>query len=471
MTGYSVLSTAVSGLTAAQRGMDITSQNITNSNTPGYSRQLVKLDSVAPSLVASFYTGGNSTVVGGVQLDAVVRVRDAFLEGTRVAAGSSKSALDAQSAALSGIETLVNEPSDSSLSAGLGKFYSSWSALATNVNSSAAAASAAGQVVLQQGANVASQLNLISGGLSAQWTTQQSSLTSTVGALNDAAKALASLNGQIVASSASTGQPVNELLDKRDLLIRKLGELGGGVASIQPDGTATVAVGGATIVHETSFTGLKVGGAGALSDVAANPPVIQTTSGSTISVSSGKAAGLMAAISIDIPAIATQLNDTAAALISAVNQVHSAGYTLDGDPGGDFFRGTDANDIGVVLTSTSQLAVSDVAGTVSGANASRISELANDSTSRDLLGDAGALERWRVLASGLGSKIQGLDSATSVQKTILDSADAAVESDAGVNLDEEMTNLLMYQRAYQAAAKVITAIDEMMDTLINRTGI
>ena len=57
-----------------------------------------------------------------------------------------------------------------------------------------------------------------------------------------------------------------------------------------------------------------------------------------------------------------------------------------------------------------------------------------------------------------------------MQKTILDSADAAVESDAGVNLDEEMTNLLMYQRAYQAAAKVITAVDEMMDTLINRTG-
>ena len=86
-------------------------------------------------------------------------------------------------------------------------------------------------------------------------------------------------------------------------------------------------------------------------------------------------------------------------------------------------------------------------------------------------GTAGPSEQWRALASGLGSKIQGLTSATATQKTILDSADAAVQSDAGVNLDEEMTNLLMYQRAYQAAAKVVSAIDEMMDTLINHSGI
>ena len=354
MTGYSVLSTAISGLTAAQRGMDITSQNITNSNTPGYSRQLVKLDSVAPSLVASFYTGGNSTVVGGVQLDAVVRVRDSFLESTRVQAGGSKAALDAQSGALTGIETLVNEPSDSSLSAGLSQFYASWSGLATSVSQSAAAASAAGTVVLQRGANVASQLNLVSAGLSSQWSTQQAQLTSTIDQLNNSTAALAQLNGQIVASSAGTGEPVNELLDKRDLLLRKIGELAGGVATIQSDGSATVAVGGATLVHHTQSTNLVVGGAQALADVAGSPPSISTASGVAVSVASGTAAGLMAAVSTDIPAIATQLDDTAAALISAVNQLHQGGFTLSGAAGGDFFSGTGANDIQVLPTSASQ---------------------------------------------------------------------------------------------------------------------
>ena len=79
-------------------------------------------------------------------------------------------------------------------------------------------------------------------------------------------------------------------------------------------------------------------------------------------------------------------------------------------------------------------------------------------------------ERWRSLAADVGTHVQGLGRALDAQKTVLAASDAAVESDAGVNLDEEMASLLTYQRAYQAASRVITTVDEMLDTLINRTG-
>ena len=468
MTGYSVLSTAISGLNAAQRGMDVTSQNIVNANTPGYSRQQVKLTSVAPSTVASFHTGGNATAVGGVQLESVARVRDAFLEATRAAAGGGKAALDAQTSALQGVESLVNEPSDASLQSTLDEFFASWQTLANTGGGNVS--SAAGSVVLQHGRSVASQLNTVAMGIHQQWSTSLANLRSTVGSLNDATSQLAALNQQIVANSSGNGQPVNELLDRRDQLVRQIAELGGGVATVQSNGTATVSIGGTSVVYGNQSVTLSVGGGGGLSDVPTDPPRV-LAGAITVQVSSGKAAGLLAAVGTDLPGIADGLDATARAVRDAVNAVHTAGFTPAGDAGADFFAGTGALDLSVLPTDPAELATASAAGVVDAANPQRMADLSEDGDARGVLGGPGPLEQWRTVVSGLGGKLQGLTSASAVQSTILGSADAAVEGDAGVNLDEELTNLLMYQRAYQASAKVITAIDEMMDTLINRTGI
>ncbi|MFI7585853.1 flagellar hook-associated protein FlgK [Spongisporangium articulatum] len=470
MTGYSVLSTAVSGLTAAQRGMDITSQNIVNSNTPGYSRQILKQSAVAPALVASVHTGGNETTVGGVTVESVVRVRDQFLESTRAQAGGAKAALDAQSTAMQGIETLVNEPSDSALQAKLTDFFGAWSSLSTKAGSEAAAAS--GSNVIGQAKNVVSQLNTLAAGVSQQYQTQLADLKTTVGQINDYATQLAQLNQQIVTSAASTGNgaPVNELLDKRDQLVRSIAELSGGVAAIQTDGTATVAVGGATIVFGNQSLALSVAGGGAVSDVnGGNPPRIEI-GGQAVGVTSGKAAGLMSSLTADLPQFANQLDSIAAALRDSVNALHATGFTATGAPGGDFFTGSSALDLSVAVSGTDELALNSAAG-VDGSVAQKLGDLVNDADAEAVLGGPGALQQYRSLATSLGSKINGLKTASDVQSSILSSADQAIESNAGVNLDEEMTNLLQYQRAYQAAAKVISAIDEMMDTLINRTGI
>jgi flagellar hook-associated protein 1 FlgK len=79
--------------------------------------------------------------------------------------------------------------------------------------------------------------------------------------------------------------------------------------------------------------------------------------------------------------------------------------------------------------------------------------------------------RWRELTSTFGVQLQSLNAAIGVQEAVVSASEDAVQASAGVNLDEEMTNMLLFQRAYQASARVITTVDEMLDTLINRTGI
>lgn len=467
MSGYSVLSTALSGLTAAQRAMDVTSQNIVNANTPGYSRQQVRQSSVAPSLVANVHVGGNPTTIGGVQIDSVVRVRDAFLEANRAAAGGSRAALDAQTGALRGVETLISEPGDSGLQSSLDEFYASWGTLAGIGGGQST--SAAGSVVIANGKAVAAQLNTVATGITAQWNTSLGELRQTISSVNDATSQLAQLNQQIVANTDAGGRPVNELLDKRDQLVRTLAELAGGVASIQADGTASVAIGGATVVAANQSVTLAVGGGSGIADVATDPPAV-LADGIAIDPPSGKAAGLLAAVKSDLPQLITQLDTVATAVRDAVNTVHTGGYTASGVPGGNFFTGAGALTLTVAVTGPADLATSSGATVTDSANAQRLANLSEDDEAREVLGAAGPSEQWRAMVSGLGGRIQGLSTATAAQNTILQTADAAVQADAGVSLDEEMTNLLMYQRAYQAATKVITAIDEMMDTLINRTN-
>jgi flagellar hook-associated protein 1 FlgK len=144
---------------------------------------------------------------------------------------------------------------------------------------------------------------------------------------------------------------------------------------------------------------------------------------------------------------------------------------MGGASGGDFFTGTGAIDLAVLPTDPAGLAVSSAQGAVDGANALALGDLSIDSGAAAVLnGSPGPSALLRDLTGALGTQVQSLKRAVTVQTAVVDTADAAVESSAGVNLDEEMANLLQYQRSYQASARVITAIDEVLDTLVNRLG-
>jgi len=463
VTGFSSLNTAITGMSAAQRAMDAAGQNVVNANTDGYSRQRVDLASVGATSAATLYTGSTGNSIGGVTVETVERVRNAFLEGARANAGADLSALNARSSVMTGAEQLLSEPGDTGLQQVFDTFFSAWHDLAAHPQDEAA-----GAVVLQDGAAVADQIRSTAQGIGEQWTNSLEDLRSVVDQTNQASKDLAGLN-ETIRQGVSVGNPVNELMDKRDQLVRKLGELVGATAEPGADGGIQVTVNGITIVSGSTAQPLTLQGGTDITGAAGNPPKLMWQ-GTTVPVVSGAAGGLATALGSDLPNLSRDVDTMAMSMKDAVNQLHSSGFTLDGGAGGDFFSGTEALDLAVVPTSTSDLAVATVSGKVDGSNAGKIADLSDDRVATALLGGPGPSEQWRAIAATTGTTVQSLERSVEVQTSVVSTADDAVEADAGVNVDEEMTNMLLFQRAFQAAARVITTVDEMLDTLINKTG-
>jgi flagellar hook-associated protein 1 len=466
----SAMNTAIQGLNTAQRAVDISSQNIANANTPGYSRQRVELASVGATSAPSVYTSGNKTFIGGVQITGVIRVHDAFLEQARVNAGATSAALTAQADALAGVEGLLNEPGENGLQSVLDGFYASWHDLAQNPGEAQKTA-AAGTVVIQNAQLVVNQLKFVSTGTSDEWNNQHQQLQSAVADVNQAAKDLAIVNQRILEGKVAD-RPVNELMDTRDTLVRQIGELTGARAVESSDGTVNVLVNGNTLVSGSYAETLVVQGATSLGGAATDPPRV-TLGANTVPISNGKMAGLLAATGTDLVNYNKAVDGIANALRDSVNALHTDGYTLKGDQGGNFFTGSGASGLQVAVTNGDELAVAGEPNTVDGSNALRIADLAIDANSAAVLGPngPGASVRLRGLAGDVGTQLEGLNKAVAVQTTVLNAAEQAVESDSGVSIDEELTNLLQYQRAYQASARVISTVDEMLDTLVNRTAV
>ncbi len=466
MSSFSSLNTAVSGLAAAQRALDATGQNVVNANTPGYSRQRVGLASAGVATTATFHTGNGAVPGGGVTITDVTRVRDSFLEATRAAAGSRQSALTAQTTSLSGAERLLAEPGANGLQSSVDAFYSAWHDLASNPGDSAG-----GSVVIERGVAVTDQLRATSNGLAREWTNTHATLQDVVARVNQAGSDLAQINGRI-REGVVAGRPVNELLDSRDTLVRTLGELIGASALPAEDGQVGVTVNGITIVAGTDAQKLTVTGGRDISTAATDPPTVRWGA-TAVPVESGAAAGQLAALRGDLPGLSARLDAVAGSLRDAVNTVYATGYAPDGSAGGTFFAGTGAGDMTVVPTDPRTLAVAAAPGVVDGSVAMRIGDLSDDLTAASTLGPGapGPSVRWRELTSTFGVQLQSLKAAIGVQEAVVSASEDAVQASAGVNLDEEMTNMLLFQRAYQASARVITTVDEMLDTLINRTGI
>lgn len=461
MGGFSTLNTAISGLRAAQRGLDVTGQNVVNANTPGYSRQVVRQSAVGSTTAAAFHTANSAAFFGGVNVDDVSRIRDSLLEAARVTAGSSLSAMQAQSSALENVQQILSEPGDTGLQSVLDEFYSGWQDLANQPESTAA-----GSVVINRGQTVASQLRFTASGVAQEWGNQHDSLKGAVGQVNVAAKSLAGVNQKILEGTVA-GRPVNELLDQRDQLVRNLGDLIGARATVRDDNVVDVQVNGMSLVAGVHAQAFSLTGATRIQDAPTDPPTV-LFGNVPVPVQGGQIAGLMAATRSDLPNVTARLDVIANGLRDAVNTVHGGGFTLDGTAGGDFFTGTGALDMQVAVTADSELAVAAAPNTVDGSNALKIGDLAIDAKASAVLGGAdGPSASLRGMAVGIGVQVQSLQRSVGVQASVVETAESAVEGSAGVNLDEEMSSLLMYQRSYQASARVITAVDEMLNTLVN----
>ncbi|SDG97277.1 flagellar hook-associated protein 1 FlgK [Leifsonia sp. 98AMF] len=471
MSTFSGLNTAYTGLVAAKAGLDVVGQNLVNANTQGYTRQRVTTSGVPALSSAGLFSGGVRPGQG-VTIDGIQRLDDAALDARVRTTTALSGYTNTRADALATLEQSLNEPGTNGLSAQLQKFWSAWGDVANQAGEQAPAG-----VLLGQAGSLVTQLQTGYRSVDDQWTTLRASMDGMASDLNTAATAVADLNGRIRSALAS-GQSANELLDRRDLLTASIAKLAGGVVRPNDDGTVDVLVGGNALVSGTSTNLVKAAGASRMADAAADPARLEWAyrPGAAIALEGGSIAG---AVSTLAPAdasgtggvlaeAAVSYNAFAVTLAQRVNAVHSTGATPTGATGLDFFAidptKPAALGLSVVPTGVGQIATGTPgAGGTDGSIADAISQLGTGANAVD--------KQWSsfVVRVGVASRTE------KQQSDLADLASSAATNaqlaGSSVDLDEENMNMLSFQHAYQGAARVMTAVDEALDVLINHTGL
>ncbi|GAB2980294.1 flagellar hook-associated protein FlgK [Frigoribacterium salinisoli] len=459
------LNTAYSGLVAARTGLDVVGQNIANVNTDGYTRQRVVTTSVeSPARVGSASAG---TVPGqGVSVDAIARLGDVALDGRVRSAAAADGYQQVRATTLSTLEETLGEPRTTGLAAGLTSFWSAWGDVANHAGEAAPAS-----VLIARAGAVATTLATGSRAIDAQWSTVRDQVDGQVGQLNQAAVQVAALNERI-RSGLQQGVSVSELVDRRALLTEKIAGLAGGTVTERADGTVDVLVGGNALVRGDVARAVTAVGGRVLGDAVglewADRP------GSSVGADSGSLAGSLSVLAPAADGRGGILAETSAAydalavqIATQVNAVHRTGSTSTGTTGLDFFTleaGVPAaRGLGVAPTGPAGIAAAATgSGALDGSVADAIGRIGTSAGSPD--------RAWSTVVSTIGAASAAERGQAELTGLATTTAKNRQQSGAGVDLDEENLALLSHQRAYQGAARVMSAIDEMLDTLINGMG-
>jgi flagellar hook-associated protein 1 FlgK len=439
---------AGSALNTARYGLDIVSQNIANADTPGYTRQAVQQASVdAAAGVPSIYT--RPAGPGGVVVTGTARMTDVVLVARLRTEQARSGYADTTATQLGQVQATFAEPSDSGLSEQLNDFWNAWGAVANDPGSPAPRT-----VLLARAETVASTLNSMSGTLADVAQSSIQALGGDIAAANSAATQLATVNKQIAVGTA-TGSNVNSLLDQRDQLLSKLSTLVGGVASLNTNGSANVTVGGQALVSGNATTPLSVGAG----------PSYQVQVGATaVTVSGGSVGAEVTALTTTYPAFQAQLDAVADSLVSQTNAAQTAGYDLSGAAGQPMFSGSGATGISVSMTNPAQIAASgQPGGNLDAGNALAASRLGTKPGGPD--------SSYRTMVAAIGSATALAQQQQTTQAGVTSSVADLATAVSGVNTDEEVSAMLTYQHAFEAASRVLTTVDSILDTLINHTGL
>lgn len=467
---FNILGNGVTGLQASQQALNVISQNIANAATPGYARQRANLVSQQTSPGTNVYSG-NSAQFMGVAVADVERISSTFKQAALNTAVGKQEALTAQADPLETIQSQLQEPTSLGLQSVMNAFFQSWTDLANSPTSGTSGGGATingavAEVVIQQGTTVAHTLGSLSEGVAGEFRNQYSNLSSLVDQVNSYVEQIAAFNLQIKQGQVGSNN-VNSLLDQRDQAVTEVVKLTGATGITLNDGTVQVSVSGVTLVQGNAYNLMSVSGADSIDEVGTNPPTLMVGSVKA-SPPGGQAAGILSVLNTDLPRLSDVLDTVAVGLRDALNSVHGSGYRIDGAAGGDFFTGSGARDLEVAVSSPEELAISSMPTvSVDGSNAAAIGELVNPTTISQVLGGATAPQSvYSGLVTQLGTQLQGLNTAIDAQKGIVATAQSAVDSYSGVDLNEELTNMILFQRSFQANARVISAADDMLQALI-----
>lgn len=449
-------------LLAQQRSMDVTGHNIANVNTPGFTRQEAIHVTAPPSGGPSRF--GTTILMGtGVLVPGIRQYRDLFVERHLRQERQTLAEWRIRQELFQDIEAVFPEPSDSGLGQVLGRFWNAWQELSLTPESPAARAA-----LLEQAGTLAASLRQAYRQLGDLRTNLDTAAVGRAERINSLAREIAALNIQITRMEVG-GQRANDLRDRREVLLAEITGLADAMAAEAEDGALLVYVQGRQLVGPSGLADeIRIVAAGP-----GQPHGFVWSDGGALEVRRGALAATLEARDADVPALQARLDAIAASLIAEVNARHQAGYTLTEPPitGLAFFQGTGASDIAVhadLVEDLRLVAASDTGEPGDGMVAVAIAQLRQ---ARVMDGGGATIDdAYRALVAGIG--VRGLEAQRQVrnQELLVDQIALRREAASGVSLDEEMTNMLRFQRAYEAAARMLRTVDDMIETILNALG-
>lgn len=461
-----VFDLGIGALRAHQQGIAVSGQNIANVNTPGYSRQRVVLETNIPFIAES------GQMQAGVHVDSIERIHDRFIEGQVRGENRELGRWVARSEILGRLEMTFDESYGYGLSQAMSDFFSGWLDLSNDPSGHVERT-----VLIERGEYLADRFRLAYTDLVQIREDLDAQLQIAVQQINEKAAQIAELNLEI-AQFESTGQNANELRDKRDLLLKELSYLID-IGSIEDEeGMASVSVGsgGKPLVSKNSVWELTVS-----RNALGNYDVAWIDSSGTEvvmdidEIRGGQIKGWLEARDVEIADAMTRLDDLAGSMITEINALHAGGFGTDsatGLPTGgtNFFIGGSASDIRVSATISDDIGLIAAAGSADGVPGDNSNALAIANLQDAPAMDGGSTSfggYYDSLVGSIGSVTQSANTQTEYHADMMTHLENYRESVSGVNLDEEMVNLIQYQKAYEAAAKLISVSDEMLDVLMN----
>ena len=440
---------AAQALDVDQGALDATSNNIANQNTPGYSREIPVLTEGAPTVE------GDVTYGGGVVLQQVQSVTDQLLQIQFADQNQQQSSAQTQYNALQQVQELFSNPT-SGIGADFTSFFNSLSQLSTDPTSIPDR-----QAVLTSAQNLATSFNSTEESLDSIQSGLNQSVSQNVTQINSLTAQIAQINGQ-VGQMQKLGEDPGNLGDQETALIQQLSQLTN-VNQIQTENGLTLTTGNGTplVVGDQSFALTTTAGPNGMTDVSSQGQDITST------LQGGELGGNLQVRDTVIPGLLSQLDNLASQFSTSVNAAQAMGYDLNGNAGQPLFSDTSgpgaASNLTVAITDPNLIAASSDGTQGSNGNVANLLAVQNQA----LPGGEDPLDTYSSLVSQTGNLTDQAQAEVTASTASLNNLNNQLGSISGVNLDEETTNLMNYQRAYEAAARVVTTVDALTQSVLD----
>jgi len=453
-----VMSIGRNGLNAASHGSQVASQNISNATTPGYTRRVANFEPVPPQFG------------GGVRVDSTTRVNDQFLERRGLSARAYAGEGEGRVKTLAVLDTVFSD-GQGSVGEALDAFDGALTDVANAPNSTSAR-----QVLLARADDLSTAFHRAEEALSTARSDANGRVTSAVDDVNTQLDEIGTLNAQIV-QGKNAKQDVGDLEDRRDQLIRNIGTQLPVQTLPDDSGAVTVMLAGSrTLVGVDAQVHHLV----ASMDATSGAVMIQRqTNGAMEDItgmfSSGSIGGTIAARDGALADAQKSLDQLAYDIGSAYNTQHALGAGLDGTTGRNLFTPATAaagaaKGFGVssdVAGQPQNIAAAQDPLSLPGDNRNALALSSLRDQKLGLSGTATAQQTFSAMVAAGGAASRSAQDQLDHADASLSQVEALRESASGVSTDEEMMNLMKFQRAYQASLRVIETADSMLSDLLS----